>query len=264
MPMTLVGRLPYRAVLTYERVRDGAGRGMHKSTGNGIEANEAFERMGADIVRWLFCAQPPAQNVNFGYGPANEVKRRLLTLWNSARFFVDYANVAGFRPAVDAAGSQHPPHGGLLARTPRPAARTTPPAERFWAPPRVTALQARGDAGIKLRQPLARMVVFGAPRAAVHRDEIAEELRVKEVEFEAGGATRVRFKPNLRVLGPRLGKRLPEIRRALEEGRYELDGDRIEVDGEVLGPDDVLQEPLAVHEGWVVAADGDVSVELDP
>ncbi len=87
---------------------------------------------------------------------------------------------------------------------------------------------------------------------------------MKDVSFETGGETRVRFKPNLRVLGPRLGKRLPEIRRALEEGRYEVDGDRIQVDGEVLGPEDVLQEQLAVHEGWVAAADGDVSVELDP
>src|SRR5207249_3837734 len=42
MSMTLVGRLPYRAVLAYERVRDEHGREMHKSTGNAIEANEAF------------------------------------------------------------------------------------------------------------------------------------------------------------------------------------------------------------------------------
>src|SRR5439155_422580 len=61
MAMTLVGRLPYRAVLAYERVRDEHGREMHKSTGNAIEANEAFERMGADIARWLYFAQPPSQ-----------------------------------------------------------------------------------------------------------------------------------------------------------------------------------------------------------
>src|SRR6266508_4464560 len=55
--------------------------------------------MGADVVRWLSCEQPPSQNIKFGYGPADEVKRRLLTLWHSASFFVTYANIASFRPA---------------------------------------------------------------------------------------------------------------------------------------------------------------------
>ena len=98
MSMTLTGRLPYRAVLAYESVRDETGREMHKSWGNAIEANEAFEQMGADIMRFLFSAQVPSQNVNFGYGPANDAKRRLLTLWNSAAFFVTYANIEGFAP----------------------------------------------------------------------------------------------------------------------------------------------------------------------
>ena len=46
----------------------------------------------------MFCAQNPSQNINFGYGPADEVKRRLLTLWNSVSFFVTYANIDGFDP----------------------------------------------------------------------------------------------------------------------------------------------------------------------
>jgi isoleucyl-tRNA synthetase len=361
MSMTLEGRLPYESVLTYEKVRDETGREMHKSWGNAIDAAEALERMGADPMRWLFCRHVPSQDLNFGYGPANEVKRRLLTLWNSARFFVDYANIAGFRPAADAEPSGQPLDRWLVARTRQLVVETTDAYERFWTPAvvdaferfvddlsnwyirrsrrrfwdgdeaalqtlwhaLVTALQvigpvmpfladhlwrvlraddapasvflagwpeagaepgdeellaevaevrrvvelgrqARGDAGIKLRQPLARMVVTGASRAPEHRDEIAEELRVKDVQFEAGGDARVRLKPNLRVLGPRLGKRLPEVRRALAEDRYERNGDRIVVDGEVLGREDVLEERLPVREGWVVAADGDLSVELDP
>ena len=35
------------------------------------------------------------------------------------------------------------------------------------------------------------------------------------------------------------------------------------VEGESLGPDEVIQEREAVTEGWAVAADGDLSVELD-
>ena len=61
--------------------------------GNAIEAGEAFERMGADVMRWQYCAQPPNQNLLFGFGPGREIQRELLTLWNSVEFFVDYANI---------------------------------------------------------------------------------------------------------------------------------------------------------------------------
>ena len=71
---------------------------MHRSWGNAIEAGEALEEMGADVMRWQFCGQPPSQNLLFGYGRAREIKRELLTLWNSVSFFVQYANIEGFRP----------------------------------------------------------------------------------------------------------------------------------------------------------------------
>jgi isoleucyl-tRNA synthetase len=369
MSMTLVGRLPYRAVLTYERVRDETGREMHKSTGNAIEANEAFERMGADIVRWLFCAQHPAQNVNFGYGPANEVKRRLLTLWNSTRFFVDYANVAGFRPAPESEASPHPLDRWLLARTDRLVVEASDDYERFWTPSIVgafesyvddlsnwyirrsrrrfwegdslalqtlweallTAIQvvapimpfladylwrilgsadrpssvflarwpevsrsrlndpilgevaevrrivklgreARSNANIKLRQPLRRMVVqSGLFTAEKHADEIADELRVKEVRFGPIDSARyTRVKPNLVLIGRRaLGPEIPKIREALDRNDFEqLSDGRVRVAGHDLGSEDILVERVA-SEGWSLAETEDglaVAVEtaLDP
>ena len=83
MSVTLVGRSPYRRVLTYEKLLDETGREMHRSWGNAISADEALDRMGADVMRWLYSEQVPSQNMRFGYGPAHEAKRRLLTLWNS-------------------------------------------------------------------------------------------------------------------------------------------------------------------------------------
>jgi isoleucyl-tRNA synthetase len=124
--------------------------------------------------------------------------------------------------------------------------------------------QARAIANLKLRQPLRQLVVYGAPRATAHADEIAEELRVEKVAFEQGVVARVSFKPNLPLLGPRLGARLPAIRSALADNRYELQGDNLLVEGEVLTPEEVLRERHPVSEGWIVVADGDVSVELDP
>jgi len=99
MSVTLIGESPYRRVLTYEKLLDQTAREMHRSWGNAIDVNDAFTEMGADVMRWQFTSQPPSQNLLFGYGPANEIRRRLLTLWNSARFFVDYANIADWRPA---------------------------------------------------------------------------------------------------------------------------------------------------------------------
>src|SRR3954465_5632552 len=46
-------------------------------------------------------AGTPTQSIRFGYGAADEVKRRLLTLWNSARFFLDYAAIEQFEPRYE-------------------------------------------------------------------------------------------------------------------------------------------------------------------
>jgi isoleucyl-tRNA synthetase len=94
----LTGRAPFRQVLGYEKMLDERGREMHGSWGNTIDAQDAFARMGADVMRWQYCAQPPDRNLLFGFGPAGEIKRKLLTLWNSVSFFVTYANIDEFRP----------------------------------------------------------------------------------------------------------------------------------------------------------------------
>jgi len=84
------------------------------------------------------------------------------------------------------------------------------------------------------------------------------------VRFESGERAGERLKPNLPLLGPRLGVKLPAVRRALEEGRYERDGDGVLVEGERLTPDELIVERQAVNEGWAASGDGGISVELDP
>ena len=101
MSVVLTGKAPFRKVLGYEKMLDETGREMHSSWGNTIDAPDAFERMGADVMRWQFCAQPPDRNLLFGFGPAHEIQRKLLTLWNSATFLVQYGNVESFTPRYD-------------------------------------------------------------------------------------------------------------------------------------------------------------------
>jgi isoleucyl-tRNA synthetase len=357
MSVTLTGQSPYKAVLTYEKLLDENSREMHRSWGNAIDAAEALGNIGADVIRFMFCEHVPSQNLKFGYGPAAEIRRRLLTYWNSVKFFVDYANVVGFSPGAEPPGELQALDRWLVERTEQLVADITDQYERYWTPgimrafdsfvddlsnwyirrsrrrfwdgdgvalwtlwyalvrsvqvigpvmpfladflwrrlraddapqsvflepwPEGRALderlldevatvrrivelgrQARGDAGVKLRQPLRRLVVQGVEPTDSHVDEIADELRVKEVEFAPVEAMEVRVKPNLPVLGPKLGKELGAVRSALEAGQFEqLDGGRVRVNGYELGADEVLVERRA-REGWALAADDGVTVAI--
>jgi len=101
MSVTLEDTPPYKTVLAYEKVYDENGKPMHKSAGNAIWFADAVEIMGADVMRWLFAGANITQNVNFGYNISKEIKRNLLTLWNTYSFFVMYANLDGWTPDRD-------------------------------------------------------------------------------------------------------------------------------------------------------------------
>jgi isoleucyl-tRNA synthetase len=359
MSVVLTGRPPFQRVLGYEKMLDEAGREMHASWGNTIPAEEAFGRMGADVMRWQYCAQPPNQNLLFGFGPAEQIKKEFLTFWESVRFFIIYANIAEFRPsfgALEPSGDLKPLDHWLLERTrafvrdaeagyeaymtvdvvrgfvaylddlsnwyirrsrrrfwngePEALAtlwfalvqtlRVMSPilpfvTDRLWrdlvldgpesvhlarwpevAEPdralldeiadvrRVVTLahQARATSGLKLRQPLRRLVVEGAIGAAAHADEIGDEVRVKDVAFDHVDAE-LKVKPNLPVLGPRLGKELRDVQQALVAGDFEeLDGGRFRAAGHELGSDEVLVE-RGGREGFAVASADGVTVALD-
>jgi isoleucyl-tRNA synthetase len=93
MSVVLEDKTPYLSVLTYEEMRDEKGDAMSKTLGNAPPFDEAAEKMGADPMRWLYAAAPLNQIFRFGYGPADDVKRKMLTLWNCYKFFIDYANL---------------------------------------------------------------------------------------------------------------------------------------------------------------------------
>jgi len=94
MAVVLDGREPFRTCLGYALVRDEHGEEMHKSKGNAIEFNEAADRAGVDVMRWAYCVQNPASNLNFGYALLDDVRRRfVIPLWNVVTFFTTYANL---------------------------------------------------------------------------------------------------------------------------------------------------------------------------
>jgi len=41
--------------------------------------DEAVEKMGADVMRWIYCGHNPTNNLNFGYGVGDQVRRRVFS-----------------------------------------------------------------------------------------------------------------------------------------------------------------------------------------
>jgi isoleucyl-tRNA synthetase len=112
-------RAPFKTLLGHGLVRDQWDRPMHKSAGNAIPFEGAadegyllkdpkgktdhYPAMSADLIRWMFCRHNPAVNLDFGPGPADELRARFtLKLWNTYAFFCNNARQekGGFDPAA--------------------------------------------------------------------------------------------------------------------------------------------------------------------
>jgi len=93
---------PTKTIMGYSSVLAEDGRAMHKSWGNAIEFNEGAKKIGVDVMRWMFVRQSITDNILFGYGVADETRRRFhLKLWNIYNFFVTFANLDGWKPRKD-------------------------------------------------------------------------------------------------------------------------------------------------------------------
>ena len=134
---------------------------------------------------------------------------------------------------------------------------------------------ARNTAGIKNRQPIARMYVKADHALSdFYVKIIEEELNVKEVIFsdDVRAFTSYTFKPQLKTVGPKYGKLLNKIRQALtdldgsaamdtlnEKGALTFDFDGQEV---VLTKDDLLID-VSQKDGYVTEEDNVLTVVLD-
>jgi isoleucyl-tRNA synthetase len=139
--------------------------------------------------------------------------------------------------------------------------------------------KARGQSGVRTRQPLSRLLVRAPSEQAKkalenHEDQILEELNVKSIEFIARDASHIsyRIRPNLPRIGKRYGKQIPAIRAALEAE------DGAEIAGKAERKEDIIikvptreitltGEDLLIHtssaEGFACAEDSGYLTELD-
>lgn len=136
---------------------------------------------------------------------------------------------------------------------------------------------ARAQAKAKVRQPLRRAVIVAneAERAAIEAraDLVTAELNVKELDFVTDESELVSYeaKPNYRALGPRFGKKMPQVAAAVAAldpahvAAVLAEGGEIgiAIDGadHSLGPDDITLalQPL---EGYEVEAEAGHAVAL--
>lgn len=101
MSTVLEDENPMRTVLGYGTQLDENGKAMHKSAGNMINFDDGADKIGADVMRWMFVRQNPADNMLFGYHAADETRRRFhLKLWNVYNFFITYSNLDSWKPGA--------------------------------------------------------------------------------------------------------------------------------------------------------------------
>ena len=109
---------------------------------------------------------------------------------------------------------------------------------------------ARAEAGVKVRQPLARALVYLPPGSPVPPPGVVEdELNVDRVEAtdELGDVLAYELVPNFKLLGPRLGKRVQDLRAAMAS-----------VDGVAAAADLAAGRPVVVE-----LADGPIELTGD-
>jgi len=135
---------------------------------------------------------------------------------------------------------------------------------------------ARMKANLKVRQPLARVLVRARDADAQEAllrfaGQLSEELNVKAVALLAEGDQIVsyRVRPNLPVLGKKYGKQLNPIREGLaaldpnDVARRAAAGELIAVTPDIsLAPDELLIDATE-HAGYAVAEEGGYTVALD-
>ncbi|MFT4039156.1 MAG: DUF5915 domain-containing protein, partial [Thermomicrobiales bacterium] len=138
---------------------------------------------------------------------------------------------------------------------------------------------ARQEAAVKVRQPLPALLVYARDPQVLEsvlklQDQVLDELNIKAVQQLADPGQYVSYdiRPNLRVLGPRLGKQVNAVRAALTAADPAQIAAHVEAgesftvqaaDAEVtLEPSDVLVDLIKLP-GFAVAQGSRTTVVLD-
>lgn len=134
---------------------------------------------------------------------------------------------------------------------------------------------ARNTANIKNRQPIGVMYVkAGRELSRFYKEIVEDELNIKEIRFSDDIEKFVSYslKPQFKILGPKVGKQMAEIKAALEKldgaaAKRELDATgSLKValkDGEAVLTAEDVDITMTQAEGHVAAREGQITAVLD-
>ena len=112
------GVTPYKNVISTGHILDEKGLKMSKSKGNIVEPFDAFNKFGADVVRFfLFSVNQPGEPKLFSEKEVLSVSRNLvITLWNVYSFFMMYASIDNWKPNSSSTDTQNVLDKWILAK----------------------------------------------------------------------------------------------------------------------------------------------------
>jgi valyl-tRNA synthetase len=137
--LEVMGEVPFRRVCVHGLVRDGEGRKMSKSLGNGVDPLEIIDRYGADALRFTLISGVSAGNdMRFQTEKLEGARNFANKLWNAARFVILNLSDADGAPLPVSDPSQGGADAALadedlwiLRRTAEAAAEVTRNMEKF-------------------------------------------------------------------------------------------------------------------------------------
>ncbi|MED3660974.1 valine--tRNA ligase [Ureibacillus sp. FSL K6-8385] len=125
------GKRPFKDVLIHGLVRDGEGRKMSKSLGNGVDPMDVIEKYGADSLRYfLATGSSPGQDIRYTNEKVEAVWNFANKIWNASRFAL--MNMNGLKyEEIDLTGELNVSDKWILTRLNETIEKVTDLAERY-------------------------------------------------------------------------------------------------------------------------------------
>ncbi|GLC88419.1 valine--tRNA ligase [Lysinibacillus piscis] len=129
--LEFTGKRPFQDVLIHGLVRDGEGRKMSKSLGNGVDPMDVIEQYGADSLRYfLATGSSPGQDLRYTTEKVEAVWNFANKIWNASRFAL--MNMDGMTyDEIDLTGEKSVADKWILTRLNETIERVTSLAERY-------------------------------------------------------------------------------------------------------------------------------------
>lgn len=125
------GERPFKDVLIHGLVRDGEGRKMSKSLGNGVDPMEVIAQYGADSLRYfLATGSSPGQDLRYTTEKVESIWNFANKIWNASRFAL--MNMDGMKyEEIDLTGHLNVADKWILTRLNETIERVTDLADRY-------------------------------------------------------------------------------------------------------------------------------------